>query len=179
MISGIRQAPDAGRAEVWPHVLAAIDPPHRGWAAPTADDPYLARLQLPAAPWVIRNARTFLRDTLTAWAMPDMGDDATTVVSELVTNAVQHGSAAQDGPPTGDALPISLFLSGRGQRLVTVVTDPGQPAQASARPAVAHAGRFAEAGRGLLIVDALTDAWGWGRLPGGQTAVWAIFQQAG
>ena len=160
-----RQVSDTDLDELWPHVLAAMDPQQRAWAAPAAGDPQLARLALPTAPSAVRGARGFLRDVLAAWAMRELSDDAAIVVSELVTNALQHGSS-----PDGGAAPIDLILSGRDNRLMTVVTNPGHH-----QPTVTRPGLAAETGRGLLIVEMLSDAWGWARLPRHQTVVWAVF----
>lgn len=55
------------------------------------DQPSGARLQLPADPAHIASARRFVRETF-ASCHPDVIADLTLIVSELVTNAVEHGS---------------------------------------------------------------------------------------
>ncbi|XRQ02316.1 hypothetical protein ACN3XK_37560, partial [Actinomadura welshii] len=42
-------------------------------------------------------------------------------------------------------------------------------------PLRTHPDRFVEGGRGLLVVGAVSDAWGWARLATGGKAVWAAF----
>jgi anti-sigma regulatory factor (Ser/Thr protein kinase) len=69
------------------------------------------------------------------------------IVTELVTNAVRHG-------PGG---PVELAIEAGGHGLRGEVVDPG--------PGIQHAnlGRRRaneEGGRGLFLVDALSDSWG-------------------
>src|SRR5215212_1528204 len=51
-----------------------------------------ARWTLPAVAESARAARRQVAAQLTDWGLPQMVDDATLVVSELVTNAVCHGA---------------------------------------------------------------------------------------
>jgi anti-sigma regulatory factor (Ser/Thr protein kinase) len=171
--------------DLWLGVVAAMDPSYRGWT--TGDRPRVAWLALPAKPPAVRDFRGFLRDTLTTWDLDEVSDDASTVVSELVTNALQHGSKPL---PDGATMPIDLIMSSGNHHLMTVVTDPGRPVLPGrfnpsefklllpgAESAITRPDSHAETGRGLLIVDTLADSWGWARLPGGRTAVWAIFHR--
>ncbi len=86
----------------------------------------------------------------TGWA-----DDAALVVAELVGNAVRYG---------GSRPVLSADVHGRGVTLS--VTD------ASERLPVPRGDLLAENGRGYLIIDALSQAWGVERLPFGKR-VWA------
>ena len=91
-------------------------------------------------------ARRFARTQLLAWNLPDQADVAELVVSELVSNAFRHG--------TGVAIGVRLVLSGG---LLTVnVWD----ANGAAFPALAAMDSLAENGRGLALVDALSESWG-------------------
>lgn len=72
-------------------------------------------------------------------------DDVILPASELVANAVLHGA----GPIT-----VSVWLGGRALRVEVTDTGGGTP-----RLSQAVDGQD-EAGRGLLIVDALADRWG-------------------
>jgi anti-sigma regulatory factor (Ser/Thr protein kinase) len=71
-------------------------------------------------------------------------DDALLLISELVTNAVRHGSP-----------PILLALECDGEGLRVRVRD-GAPALPRPRDSIPED----EGGRGLALVDALSDAWG-------------------
>ncbi|MFC5013788.1 ATP-binding protein [Streptomyces lienomycini] len=111
-------------------------------------------------------ARVFARDTLRGWSLADRGDDAVLVITELVSNAVKHAvpSAAAGAPE------VRLGLVLHSAHLTLTVSDPGDnepvfdPSDGSA---------LQEHGRGLRIVDALAEEWGWTpRFPAGKT-VWA------
>ncbi|MET8979394.1 ATP-binding protein [Streptomyces sp. NPDC004539] len=67
------------------------------------------------------------------------------VITELVTNGLVHG--------TGEELVVRFLLTRR--RLLIEVSD-GSPGRAEVRAA----GSGDESGRGMLLVDALTDGWG-------------------
>jgi anti-sigma regulatory factor (Ser/Thr protein kinase) len=91
-------------------------------------------------------ARRAVTAALIAWNHPALDADATLVVSELVTNAVQHASPAE-------TLELELILVEDTLRISL--------ADGSAlRPLVAERNDFRSTGRGLRIVEALTDQWG-------------------
>jgi hypothetical protein len=152
---------------------------HRGW------DDWLTRLdnaphQDPDRPWVaIRDlpaeaespkiARHVTRTTLTEWSLARFYDDASVVVSELVTNAIRHG--LRRGADAEEAL--RLVLVRYRCNLVCMVTDPTDRA-----PTMREPDYVAETGRGLHIIDAMSRAWGWTPLLGGGKAVWAAFSIA-
>jgi anti-sigma regulatory factor (Ser/Thr protein kinase) len=83
-------------------------------------------------------------------------DDATLIVSELVTNAIQHSGSAQ----------VTFTLAAREGFLRLAVHD-GMPN----RPVVREAEDDAERGRGLFLVAHLTAANGgtWGTSEDGAT----------
>jgi hypothetical protein len=91
-------------------------------------------------------------------------------VSELVTNALRHG--LEGLPQPLPLCPIQLVLIGHPRRLVVSVTDPGGR---TPEPVPSDPDRFVEGGRGLLVVGAISDAWGGARLATGGKAVWAAF----
>lgn len=113
-----------------------------------------------------RQAREFATTTLRSWGLDDLVDDATVIISELVTNAVRHGV-----PPyaaaAGDA-PIKLSLVRQGAFVVIIVSDPSEE-----DPKQRPADDVCENGRGLHVIEALSRAWGWTPLPGMGKAVWA------
>ncbi|MFF1376464.1 ATP-binding protein [Streptomyces sp. NPDC058308] len=78
---------------------------------------------------------------------PDLADTVRTLVSEIVTNAVTH-----TGSPTID---LETVVLRDGVRVVVhddrAVTEP---------LAALDVSRDSERGRGLLLVQALADAWG-------------------
>ena len=110
-------------------------------------------------------ARFYVRAALGYHDLGEYAEDAETVTSELVTNAVTHA-----GAPAFDLELLRLEGSGA---IVIVVTDPC-PLPPVKRDPTADA----EHGRGLHVVEALSARWGWTpRDPG--KAVYAIFTREG
>ncbi|MBE1535453.1 ATP-binding protein [Actinomadura algeriensis] len=149
-------APEPGLAGRWPT-------PHEGV-------PRTARRVLPAEITAPRTARDFTAATLGEWGLDDDAGDVLVTVSELVTNALRHG--LEGLPQPLPRRPIQLVLIGHRRRLVVAVTDPSGRAP---EPAAVAADRFVEGGRGLLVVGAVSDAWGWAPLATGGKSVWAAF----
>ncbi|MEU8245144.1 ATP-binding protein [Nonomuraea sp. NPDC048916] len=109
-------------------------------------------------PGCVATARRFVDHTLTGWGSDGITYDAQLVVSELVTNAIRHGGGA-----------IELRLVGHGPELACVVSDRSPAAPITVSPDV-----FAEFGRGLRLVEALSAAWGWIIPNGPRKFVWAV-----
>ncbi|MFI0371813.1 ATP-binding protein [Actinomadura sp. 1N219] len=140
------------------------------WPAPHSGTPRMARKVFPAEITSPRSAREFTQVTLDGWGLSGTAGDVVIAVSELVTNALRHG---MEGLPQPLPLcPIQVVLIGHPRRLVVSVTDPGGRAP---EPVPSDPAGFVEGGRGLLVVGALSDAWGWARLATGGKAVWAAF----
>ncbi|TDC51290.1 ATP-binding protein [Actinomadura sp. KC345] len=140
------------------------------WPAPHAGPPRMARRVFPAEITTPRTAREFTQATVQGWGLTEGVEDIVVAVSELATNALRHG---MEGLPQPLPLcPIQLVLIGHPRRLVVSVTDPGGRAP---EPVASDPDRFVEGGRGLLVVGAVSDAWGWAPLATGGKAVWAAF----
>jgi anti-sigma regulatory factor (Ser/Thr protein kinase) len=117
------------------------------------------RAELAADLTSARQARSAIRQALTAWRMDHLSGDAELLASELVANAAEHG----------DGQPISLALRrhpGPGGRpgITCEVTDTS-----AAMPRRPGPGPDAERGRGLAIVAALAHSSGVRTTPGGKT----------
>src|SRR5947209_8628030 len=78
-------------------------------------------------------------------------DDAVLALSEMVTNAVQH---SRSGLPGGT---LEVRLTVTAASVLAEVADDGPLGV----PAVTSRESFAERGRGLVLVEALTRVWGW------------------
>jgi len=97
-------------------------------------------------------ARGYVQATLAGWCLGESSDIAELITSELVSNAV----AASASVLGGMGLVIRVCLITDGDVLTIEVWD-----QAPGIPVLLEADRFAESGRGLGIIDALTGgAWG-------------------
>lgn len=97
----------------------------------------------------VQMARRVTAARLRYCGLESLIDDATLIVSELVTNAIQHSGGAQ----------VTFTMTVRGGFLRIAVH-----AETTGRPAVRSADRDAERGRGLFLVQCFaTDHGGtWG-----------------
>lgn len=91
-----------------------------------------------------RAARRFVDSTLNDWACRDAIDLVVLLTNELVTNAVLHAGT-----------PIGLRISRVSDRLRVEVGDASERA-----PTTRHHNLEAQTGRGLALVDSLSDSWG-------------------
>jgi anti-sigma regulatory factor (Ser/Thr protein kinase) len=132
---------------------------------------------LAALPTVPAVARVFVRATLRAWDLDFLAQDAELVVSELAGNAVA-ASAGTDGRPVyldGHMPVIRVCLNTDGVHLLIEVWD-----QAPGIPALREAAGLEESGRGLMLVNATADTWGWIPAEGRSgKAVWAELSPLG
>lgn len=93
------------------------------------------------------------------WGLGGLAGVLELVLSELITNAIKHGR-----PPDNQDIILNLWATGKGIR--GEVRDHG-----AGIPRQVHPDDDTEGGRGLVLVDAYTAAWGWKPLPTGK-AVW-------
>jgi anti-sigma regulatory factor (Ser/Thr protein kinase) len=149
--------------------------PSGRWPTRHTGAPLLAREVLEAQPTAARAARHFNHATLGGWGLEPLTEDAATIASELVTNALKYGSVAT--APFENSSSMQLVLLGHPRRLTLVVTQSsvGRP---TVKPATVPEPPN-ESGYGLNIVTALSASWGWARLATGGTAVWATLQSPG
>jgi anti-sigma regulatory factor (Ser/Thr protein kinase) len=108
----------------------------------------LVAFTLPGTAYSVQMARFYVRAALSYHDLGDYAEDAETVVSELVTNAITHADARSIG------LELTC-LEGAGT-LAIVITDPCPLPPVRRNPV-----EGAEHWRGLHLVDALSARWGW------------------
>lgn len=109
----------------------------------------------------VSEARRFVRDTLVD--QPSEARDAVELmVSELATNCIRHAQSAFD---------VTIQATRRAVRVEVCDGQPGRPMPRSPSPSE-------PTGRGLLIVEALSNAWGVDESPGGKV-VWFEIKPAG
>jgi anti-sigma regulatory factor (Ser/Thr protein kinase) len=131
------------------------------------DSPAVAACTLGSGAQSGRTARKFTRNTLREWGLVSLADDAEAIVGEFVANAVSHGARAAATTEAGQ--PLGLRLLRRTGEVMCAVLDPSDTA-----PVLRVPDRSEEDGRGLQMVDALSDVWGWSPVTGRGKAVWAI-----
>ena len=128
--------------------MASMTATRRQTMQPRPDQQHAA-LDLGALPTAPGCGRAWTRQILWEWGLSALQESTELLVSELVTNAVQAARAA-----TG-ATPVRLWLLSDTVRVVILVWD------ASPEPPVRmSSGDDAETGRGLLLVEAISDQWG-------------------
>ncbi|WST73650.1 SpoIIE family protein phosphatase [Streptomyces sp. NBC_01136] len=109
-------------------------------------------------PEAVRHARRFARRTLRSWGVGDDGmDTALLVVSELVTNALVH---------TGGQVRMDLTLINHRLRISVADSSARTPVKPTS------IGWEATGGRGILLVEAVSAAWGTVPVSGGKQ-VWS------
>ncbi|MEV6614528.1 ATP-binding protein [Streptomyces sp. NPDC051051] len=119
-------------------------------------DPTDAEVQLPSRPESAATARRLTQVVvLRRWQLtPRMTEDAVLLVSELVGNAVRHTGARVFG----------LRLRRRRGWIRVEVRDPSR-----GLPCLMPVQELDVSGRGLFLVDKLSDRWGVDLLPRGKT----------
>ncbi|MEU2059935.1 ATP-binding protein [Streptomyces sp. NPDC013455] len=123
-------------------------------------------VKLHATPKAAHFARSLVSHALRAWGLDYVADEARSIVSELVTNAVEVGPGPERDP-SGLAL-VAVQVRVQGDTLVIEVWDrhPNLPAPRTA-------GDDDENGRGLHLVEAFSDRWGVSAAESGGKIVWA------
>jgi hypothetical protein len=116
----------------------------------------------------VRAARDFTTATVQRWGVAQRCEDITIVVSELLTNALRH--ALPDSSETRPRSSVRLGLLQPGPSVLCAVADPSRRAPVPKDP-----GLLAETGRGLHVVAALADAWGYTTPSDIGKVVWAMF----
>ena len=145
----------------WP---LTAQPAARGWTR----FPRVATRTPGADARSVHAARDFTIATLQRWGTAQRCDDIAIVVSELLTNALRHAL-----PACGQTRPqsaIRLGLLQPGPCVVCAVADPSQAAPIPNDPSLT-----AETGRGLHVIGALADTWGYTTPSDNGKVVWAIF----
>jgi anti-sigma regulatory factor (Ser/Thr protein kinase) len=105
-------------------------------------------------PATVPKTRRRVRRELAAWGVGEHGDVVELLVSEVVTNAMRHSWGAV----------MTISIEGATLRCEVQDTNPALP-----QVCCAHEGD--EGGRGMYLMEALSDSWGSYRVPAGKV-VW-------
>lgn len=113
-------------------------------------------LRVSPEPESVALVRDFVAACCAEWGLTETTDVARLLASELATNAVRYAHT-----------PVTVWMARRPDRIVLSVED------ASPEPATVRApSELDEGGRGLQLVDALSDDWGEREVDNGKM-VWA------
>jgi anti-sigma regulatory factor (Ser/Thr protein kinase) len=126
-------------------VKASCAPVHRATnhRVATNDEPSISFLMKPE-PVQVSRVRAQARQALPAWGLAEHAELAALIISELVTNAIVHGSG-----------PIEVRLAYENGSLHVYVYDQGD-----GQPMRRHPNGDWEYGRGLELIDGLIELYG-------------------
>ena len=144
-------------------------------AAPSTAWTLQSVLAIGALPTATPCARLHARNIVWEWGLRDLADAVELIVSELVTNAVKASVDDMGRPRYTDdhgLACIHLRLSTDGLATLVEVWDEN-----FRLPEPTEASMDEESGRGLMLVDALTEQWGWDLSHSGRgKIVWALVE---
>ncbi|TKA12076.1 ATP-binding protein [Actinacidiphila oryziradicis] len=106
----------------------------------------------------VARVRAAVRSALRRWRVPQLTDDLVLMADELVANAIRYSGSS--------GVEVRLQVE---DGIALLEVDDG----ADTEPVVRQASKVDEDGRGLFLVDALSDTWGSRSKEGGGKTVWA------
>ena len=167
MTSDARPLPDPVTGSAWQRARSGQPQPLNVGA--------LALVALPTSPFWARRYTRFFLDSCRGITQ-DAVDTAELLVSELVTNAMRFvGDSARTlrySESTHTSL-ISLSLRHFREGLLIEVYDTDDNP-----PVLSGHDDYAESGRGLMLVDALSKEWSYFFPPGGGKVVYCVLETA-
>ncbi|MEV0746659.1 MULTISPECIES: ATP-binding protein [unclassified Streptomyces] len=95
----------------------------------------------------VAGLRRVVRRHLRSWGLSDVVEAAEICVSELTANVIRH---------VGEGTPVTLAVEMNGTHLRVALRDP----DTRVPPTLVHAGPDDESGRGMALLDAVSDRWG-------------------
>ena len=117
-------------------------------------------LTVPSVPFAVSAAREWSCRTIQRWRLGEAAEPIEQIVSELVTNSVEHAECT--------SVSVLLIYAAGMLRLEVRDQDAGHV------PVLKHPETGDVGGRGLVIVQALSDRWGLQVTDSGK-AVWCEF----
>jgi anti-sigma regulatory factor (Ser/Thr protein kinase) len=124
------------------------------------------RIPLMADLTAASSARSVVEDAIRTWRVPVDTDVAVLLTSELVTNAVTHGT-----PAAGTFVLLTIACDAAGLRVDVHDSSGDLPVLDSL---IDEAPAEAETGRGLLLVTTLSAEWGFYRTPAGKAVYFTL-----
>ncbi len=144
-----------------PHSLS----PHQGTIM--ADEwPLHDSIEFGALPTAVGCARIRTKQLLWEWGAAELSERVEIIVSELTTNAFKASQAIDGKPP----FRLSLMSDQRSVLVLVWDANPQPPMRLNGSPED-------EGGRGLRLVESISDKWDWHSHPEtGGKVVWALCQ---
>lgn len=166
--------PSGGTGAVWATVRGGPRPGAESLTPVPVPSHFVSRfaephLELRAWPSAAANARHHARQVLWDLGLKELIEPVELIVSEIVTNAIR---ASADLGTSEDGSIIRVWLAVEEGSVLVLVWDasPSKPERQQLAP-------DAESGRGLLLVEALSTAWGSFQLANESgKVVWALCQ---
>jgi hypothetical protein len=154
------------------------DQTEEGPAPPLSDWPLHSYLELGALPSAVPCARLHTKQVLWEWGVQALIDPAELIVSELVTNGIRASEGLNGsrygGHWTPGAPPLRLCLHGQQRQIAIQVWDANDRL-----PIQQVKDLDAEGGRGLVLVECLSEAWGAYKAKASSgKVVWAVVVEA-
>ena len=137
--------------------------PNRPAPPPLVADRCRCRVPLRAGATAAAAARAAVADAVRVWDVPVDPDAAVLLTSELVTNAVTHGT-----PEAGAFILLIVAREGAGLRVDVYDGSRELPVPEDGAPAEA------ETGRGLVLVTSLAAEWGFYRTRAGKAVYFIL-----
>jgi anti-sigma regulatory factor (Ser/Thr protein kinase) len=123
--------------------------------------PHVSFLELAALTTAVPCGRLHARHVLWEWRLAHLAQDAELLVSEMLSNAIKASR-----PPAGTGL-VALRLLANHQQLLIEIWDHNPDG-----PPPRQAGPESESGRGLTVIEALSDRWGLTRVHPNLKVIW-------
>lgn len=134
-----------------------------------ATDPHC--LPLAAVPSAVRLARGYVTQRLTSYGRADLTDRGSIITSELVTNAIKAVGTLEERRSWAAAklqtIAVCCYSAG-GQAVIEVWDSDPRP------PIRKQPVEDDEGGRGLLLVETLSQRWGYRWPRTGGKVVWCV-----
>ncbi|RCG32484.1 ATP-binding protein [Sphaerisporangium album] len=133
---------------------------HQGVGTARVKEGLLGAIELPGVPQSVSRARRFVAEVLGSGH--PVRDEVVLLVSELVTNSVTHSDSRDGGL-------VTLALSECEGSIHVEVLDAGSEGEPQVRE-----DPYGDGGRGLFLVDAISERWGMYRDGAGRVVWFAV-----
>lgn len=144
------------------------------------DHPQCSLLEFAALPTAVSCARLHAKHVLREWGLAALSDDVEIIVSELVTNSLKATEALERSASRRGAdvpcIELQLHTDAEGRILVQVWDSNPQP-PALQIPDTDELQDLQESGRGLFLVEMLSQCWGYYPTPTADPAELFALQQ--